>query len=200
VTPIQHYCVGGIRTDTSGGTGLPGLLAAGEVTAGVDGANRVGGNALTSCVVFGFRAGERAAAEAQLPAALPEPARTGAECRRWAGNLDGPEPAAVAEQIRHITDGTLGPIRTAAGLDAAESQLRQVGGLLPAMKAAGPRALAAAYETVSLWQTAALVCAGARARTESRGVHYRSDYPAEDPAWRRHVRLVDGAGWPMVVG
>ncbi len=62
VHPIEHYFPGGVAIGTSGETEIPGLFACGEVTGGVDGANRVGGNALTNCILFGRKAGEGAAA------------------------------------------------------------------------------------------------------------------------------------------
>ena len=62
VHPIEHYFPGGVAIGTSSETELPGLFACGEVTGGVDGANRVGGNALTNCLLFGKKAGETAAA------------------------------------------------------------------------------------------------------------------------------------------
>jgi len=200
VSPIQHYFSGGVCVDSVGQTAISGLYACGEVTGGVDGANRVGGNALTNCVVFGHRAGMAAAAGAHREGAVREPARTLERCQSWTRDEDGHAPSTLRLRLQRLADSRLGPIRDPEGLDAARSELHDLGDQLGRLRAGNARELAEAFEVAGLWTTLALVCAGATARRESRGVHFRVDYPVEDPAWQRSLRLVAGAGWPVVAG
>lgn len=197
VSPIQHYFSGGVCVGSWGETAISGLYACGEVTGGVDGANRVGGNALTNCVVFGHRAGMAAAGACHGAGAQREPVQTLERCRQWTQGGDGPAPARLRLKLQHLADTYLGPIRDRAGLDTARSQLEKLGGELGRLRVGSARELAEAFEVAGLWTTLALVCAGASARRESRGVHFRVDHPAEDPAWQRHLRLEAGAGWPV---
>lgn len=199
VSPIQHYFSGGVPVGTWGETAMPGLWACGEVIGGVDGANRVGGNALTSCVVFGHRAGTQAANQARETAMSREPDRTVRQCRRWAGNEDGPSPAKLRQQLQALADACLGPIRDGEGLERARDELQELGGQLGQLAAQKPGQLVEAFEVSSMWTTLALVCAGATLRRESRGVHFRADHPHEDPAWQEHIKLGAGAGWPARV-
>ena len=152
VSPAAHYTVGGIVTDLSGATTLPGLYAAGECAAtGVHGANRLASNSLLECLVFGRRAGVAVLAE---PAAAP---------------VGEPVPAAseppVTVELRHEMWEDVGVIRSAEGLE----RLLEAPATLPR-----------------------LIADSALAREESRGGHFRSDFPLEDDAFLGHVVLKPG--------
>jgi L-aspartate oxidase len=160
VSPAAHYTVGGIVTDLDGRSTVPGLYAAGECACtGVHGANRLASNSLLECLVFGRRAALAAVAE---PARSARP-RSG-PVERGCANREV-SPAA----LDHITPGLrralwedAGVIRSADGLE----RLCHSPALLPR-----------------------LVAESALARRESRGGHFRSDYPTEDEAFAGHVVL-----------
>ncbi len=180
VAPAAHYLMGGIRTDLDGATSLPGLFAAGEVACtGVHGANRLASNSLLECLVFGQRAGLAALqgpgrrsfslvhAESELPDASSAqymPLQAGAAWR---------------SQLAQIMRQAGGPMRDAAGLRAGLAALAQ----LPLQAApADPNALTAANAAL----TARLILNAALLREESRGGHFRSDFPAPREQWRAH--------------
>jgi L-aspartate oxidase len=172
VSPASHYCMGGIRTDLWGRSSLPGLYAAGEVTCtGVHGANRLASNSLLEGLVFGARAGSAAARDAggAHPALL-----------RTDGRRLPMRPArsaisvAVKKRVKRIMWERVGILRDSASLERALAELEQI--------AAG-RIDRASRNFVHL---AILVARGAKWREESRGGHYRTDFPAQNGAFRVH--------------
>jgi L-aspartate oxidase len=153
VAPAAHYHMGGIRTDRDGASSLDGLWAAGEcASTGVHGANRLASNSLLEAAVFGARAG-RAAAQAQGPASAL---------------LSEPPPPQITPQALE----TLRPAMSrCAGVVRSEEPLAGLIGTIDGLMASGPApALVAAR----------LVAVAAQARRESRGGHYREDYPQTD--------------------
>ncbi|MFN8483549.1 MAG: FAD-dependent oxidoreductase [Anaerolineae bacterium] len=154
VAPIAHHCMGGVAIDAHARTSLARLFAAGEVAAGVHGANRHGSNSLTDCLVFGCHAGDEAAGV--TAASEQEMAEA------WPGEIV-PERADFAALQRLVWEG-MGIVRDAAGMAR----------LATALEALAPS---------DAQLMAQMALAFARRRTESRGAHIRADYPAEDPAW-----------------
>ncbi|MDI6893139.1 MAG: FAD-dependent oxidoreductase [Bacillota bacterium] len=195
VAPVQHYFSGGVAINDRGETEIPGLLACGEVTGGVDGANRIGGNALTNITVFGLRAGEAAAAHgrSRLPQvrepAGPVPGATGTWVARWCSQQTDISPAGVKRRLNAVADRLLGPLRSGAGLKEALRAIDEISADFPLMTVRNRRDLLDALEVRNLAVVAELVARAALAREESRGVHFRSDFPHEDPAWQRHICL-----------
>ena len=194
VAPAQHYHSGGVVTDLSGRTTVRGLYAAGEAACtGVHGANRLASNSLLEGLVFAHRAARDVAARVssgELVAADP---------------VERPGPAALVAGAarsriqRAATDGP-GVVRSAEGLLAAAHVLASVRtdahlapggpagtstGLLPVV--AAPQA--AEWETTNVHQVASVLTATALERTESRGGHFRSDYPVRDPAWLQRLEV-----------
>jgi L-aspartate oxidase len=171
VSPAAHYCMGGVRTDDEGRTSVPGLYAAGEVTcSGVHGANRLASNSLLEGLVFGARAGSAAAREAPEAISFAEPPDTDfGEAQNW--RID----AEVRAEVRRIMWSDVGIVRDAEGLARAIAELEEI----------GRRPLnTTSWNFVTLGR---LIARAALARTESRGSHYRADFPErDDAAWLRH--------------
>lgn len=186
VRPAVHYAMGGVKTDLRGGTSLPGLYAAGETAAtGVHGANRLASNSLLEGLVYGARAG-KAMMAAVRPQAHRSTAHAGGHAARHAPLHAGshgkkreaaasPAPATPdppeLEKIRTILWEQVGILRD--GRDLARA-IEQLGALeVPRPEQAARRA----HELHNIWVLGQLIARSALAREESRGSHYRSDFP-----------------------
>ena len=170
VRPAAHYCLGGVRADLDGKTTVPGLYAAGEVAAtGVHGANRLPSNGLLEALVFGARAGRAMReVEKRAPKASAEP---------QAAYSNGPVDAGVEDLIGQIQDlmwNEVGIVRTRLGMQKAVKALEEL-----APKLAQPKTRRK-HEAANLHLAATLLAKSALAREESRGAHYRMDYPDHD--------------------
>jgi L-aspartate oxidase len=171
VAPAAHYASGGIRTDLRGRTSIPGLYACGEVACtGVHGANRLASNSLLEGLVFARRITADVARDLP-PQAEPAPARRGGS---WAV-----EPAGRADLQRAMSRGA-GVLRSAGSLAGAAAELTRVGGVRGA-----PRT--ASWEATNLVTVAATLVAAAYARQETRGCHWREDFPEASPEWLGHI-------------
>lgn len=198
VAPTAHYSMGGIRVEPSThATDIPGLFAAGEVAAGVHGANRLGGNSLAEIIVFGRIVGEHAG---QWAAAHPAPPLDEAALgRKQAENgalmqLDGATQRQLIDRVQSTMWHGAGVVRDAVGLEAALEQIAQIQ-TEANVKHSDTPALAAAHDLRSMLLTAEATLRAALLRTESRGAHQRSDYPETSADWQRtilvHPRLTD---------
>jgi L-aspartate oxidase len=184
IRPSAHYLVGGVLIDANAQTTLPGLLACGEVTnSGVHGANRLASNSLLEGLVFGRRAGRLAAQRAQRngriehpPAVshlLPQSPRTPLDI------------ADVLNSLRSVMSRNVGVERSADRLRETIEIIEFWARYIMDKLFDEP----AAWETQNMLTIALCIASAASARTESRGVHFRTDFPNTDPAWRRHVDL-----------
>jgi L-aspartate oxidase len=192
VTPAAHYVMGGVSTDLDGRSTLPGLYAAGETAGtGVHGANRLASNSLLEGLVFGARAAEAMASDA-APAPAPSVARDGSADP--AAVRPETDPGPVVSTLRRRTWESLGLERDAAGLRGLLADLLPLAAGLPAR----PRDRAAA-EARNLLAVAEAMATCALFREESRGGHFRLDFPrADDARFRAHTLL--SAGRPSLVG
>jgi L-aspartate oxidase len=171
VVPAAHYASGGIRTDLRGRTSVPGLHACGETACtGVHGANRLASNSLLEGLVFA----ERIAAD--LAAGLPPAVEPGPDDRR-AWLLD----PAIAGPLQQLMSGRAGVLRTGEGLAAAAAGLAALG------ERTFDKPGADAWQATNLHLVASAITAAALAREETRGSHWREDFPAAADAWRGHV-------------
>jgi fumarate reductase flavoprotein subunit len=194
VRPVVHYMMGGVHTDIRGATPLKGLYAAGEVACvSINGANRLGSNSLPELLVFGARAG-RAAAEyassqkaasdgAVLAQALDEKRRLEERFLCQTGGREGI--AAIREEMQKTMEGSAGIYRAGASLAAAAQKLRELqeryGNIaLDDHSRTFNTELIAALELGFMLDVAESMVACALQRTESRGAHQRTDFPARD--------------------
>jgi L-aspartate oxidase len=181
IRPAAHYAMGGVRSDLEGRSSLPGLYVAGEVAAtGVHGANRLASNSLLEGLVFGARAGIRMREELR-------PHGKVANTHRAASN--GPV-ASAAEQVIHEIQELMwrdvGIVRTGASLKRAIQQLETI-----QPRVAHPTSRRS-HEALNLLQNGLLVARSALAREESRGAHYRTDFPDHnDTKFLKHS-IVEG--------
>lgn len=208
VTPAAHYAMGGALTDMDGRTTVPGLFAVGEVgSTGVHGANRLASNSLLEALVVGWRAGDAVGAAGSVPAlplpALPLPAHLPAPASRIstiqesAGSdpLDIPVPVVAHDAPDALAHG---PVPWSA--DRVRDRAWEALGLERTGDeiAAFARELADARpdddEARSLLPLARLTASAALARTESRGAHWRDDFPDADPAQRVRRVVVRPSG------
>jgi succinate dehydrogenase / fumarate reductase flavoprotein subunit len=189
VAPIAHYHMGGIRVDSDMRTSVPHLFAAGEAVGGANGANRLSGNAITEAVVFGRRAGARAAAQAtqtSMPALAP---------RRPDGKRPDLNPAAAIVELQRVMNRDVGPLRSAESLQRALAHITSLDVQVPAPKAGLDPEWIDLHDLANLRLVAECVARAALARSESRGAHQREDFPETDAAWQRHqqIRLEGGS-------
>ncbi len=175
VTPAAHYMMGGVVTDLYGHASAKRLYAVGEVArTGVHGANRLASNSLLEGLVFA----ERVARDMDENKRLTRLPAVG----RWKVPPLPDRGAAqvAADAIRAVMWENAGIARTARGLRTARTKLEEIGTRLPA----------GATEELNMLQTAQLVVEAALMRRESRGGHYRADYPRAKKVWRgRHIEL-----------
>ena len=189
VAPAQHYHSGGVVTDLRGRSSLPGLYAAGEAACtGVHGANRLASNSLLEGLVFAHRAAEDVAAlVADGTLVQREPVERPGDAALVA--------ATARSRVQRISARGPGVIRSRAGLLAAEEALAAVPTRAHEVPGVQASPQAAEWETTNLHQVAALLTATALAREESRGGHYREDFPERVEDWRcRLVASLDPDG------
>lgn len=174
IAPAAHYHMGGVWTDARGRTNIDGLWAVGEVAStGVHGANRLASNSLLEAIVFGARV---AADVRATPLSPVEP-------RPQADRIE-PTPRdrdfAVIEELRDLMSANVGVIRTGAGLAAAVRSIRRM------------MSRTSDIEAHNMLTTSLIIAAAALARRESRGAHFRSDFPQPDAALaRRSLNTLD---------
>jgi L-aspartate oxidase len=183
VGPAAHYVMGGVRTDLDGRTTIPGLFAAGEVACtGVHGANRLASNSLLEGLVFGARAGCAMRADkgsSSEPAHRPRAASTGGT---------PPRLSADPVELSRLMWQDVGLFRDRDGLTRALSVLEPAWQELDARLQHGPALDPQDWRTSSILTVGRLIARAALRREESRGGHYRADFPDRDDVhWKRRV-------------
>ena len=193
VAPTIHYVMGGVRVEAgTGATSVPGLYAAGEVAAGLHGANRLGGNSLSDLLVFGKRAGEHAAAYAKGLASAPRAEDRQAEeerslLQRPFEGSGGENPFTLHEELQEAMGTYAGIARTgeqlAQGLDKILSLQRRAEQLHASGSMLFNPGWHACRDVRFMLTLCEAIFRSAIERKESRGAHWRLDFPDPDPAW-----------------
>jgi L-aspartate oxidase len=198
VRPGAHYMIGGVSVDADGRTSVPGLFAAGEVTSsGLHGANRLASNSLLEGLVYGARAGEAAAADVlasggddfHIPP-LSHPRQAEANGEVAAGlDLGDIRNSLQALMWRHVGVERSGD-SLAEALDLVEGWCRYV---LP-RQFSSPEG----WQLQNMLEVSRLMIRAALERQETRGVHFRADFPKADPHWLRHIAWHRGVSAPSL--
>jgi succinate dehydrogenase / fumarate reductase flavoprotein subunit len=202
VGPTTHYIMGGVRVDSeSQMSTLPGLFAAGECAAGINGANRLGGNSLSDLLVFGKRAGEFAAqfAKKNQPG-LVDKEQIAAAASLALAPFDRARAGADSEGPYRVQHDLQGQMQSLVGIVRREDEMTQALAEVAALRArAGQVSVYGNREYNTGWHTALdlthlltvaeAITRSALARKESRGGHFRDDYPEKDPEFGK-INLV----------
>ncbi len=210
VGPTTHYMMGGVRVDgDSQMSTLPGLFAAGEVAAGLHGANRLGGNSLSDLLVFGKRAGQYAAEFAKTNSSAAIDGNQADDAARLAlepfdRGAAGENPFQIQHEIQECMQSLVGIVRT-------ESEMREALGRLEHFSARASQAGVPGHRQYNNgWHTALdlphlltvseAIARAALLRKESRGAQFREDFPSKDPEWGNYnIAIRRGPSGEMVV-
>jgi succinate dehydrogenase/fumarate reductase flavoprotein subunit len=192
VVPTVHFMMGGAVVDTRCFTGVPGLFAAGESVGGVHGANRLSGNALAEMIVFGAVAGETAAEYAKRRGSLPEVSPSLPEP---GGDGDRESLDAMKARLRAAMWEGAGIVRSEGTLKSTLAVVRECAEAVEEWGAGTVSDLAQREEARLSCLAAEAIVRSALARHESRGAHFREDFPSADERWlgSNRVWLEDGA-------
>ena len=209
VAPTIHYVMGGVRVEAgTGATSLPGLFAAGEVAAGLHGSNRLGGNSLSDLLVFGKRAGEHAAGYAKGVAAAPkiDDAQADEERRLLQRPFEsgGSEnPYTLHEDLQAVMAEHAGIARTGDGLRQGLDKVLALQARCERMHVGGSMLFNPGWHECRdvrfMLTLAEAIFRCAIEREESRGSHWRLDFPDQIPEWGRKNLVVVQEGGGMVV-
>ena len=200
IRPTAHYTMGGIHTDIDGFTGLKGLWAAGETTSiSIHGANRLGTNSTAECLIWGRIVGEQAAQHIMRGGVASKPDREGAASEEKRiydtilGRETGEDLYPIGNELRALMDSKVGIFRTGKDIrDAAEriGELKEMFSrvVVEDKSRTYNTDLTGALELENLLDLAEVTVLAANRRRESRGSHYRLDYPKrDDDKWLKHI-------------
>jgi succinate dehydrogenase / fumarate reductase, flavoprotein subunit len=207
IGPTTHYIMGGVQVDPdSQMSSVPGLFAAGECASGINGANRLGGNSLSDIVVFGKRAGEYAARYARERAIRPisstqADAIAASALTPFDRGDKGEVPYKIQQELQATMQDLVGIVRNERDMTAALGQLEQFKGRADRVGVAGHREYHSGWHTAldlrNLLTVSEAIARSALERKESRGGHFREDYPSQAKEWStvnvQVTRTADGS-------
>ncbi|MCE5281428.1 MAG: FAD-binding protein [Deltaproteobacteria bacterium] len=202
VAPAAHTLMGGVKIDESCKSSLDMLFAAGEAAGGIHGANRIGGSAGAEILTFGARAGKYAALSALAKTPLPEKTvepliekERKADSARRERNQGTSDFAEIHNKIQAAMGENVGIIKNNEGLNKACEALESLESRLGSLAVKNAEQLIDLHKLENMITTGKMLARASLARTESRGVHYRSDFPArQDKEWLKNIviKRVDG--------
>src|SRR6202047_5294239 len=208
VGPTTHYIMGGVRVDAETQmSSVLGLFAAGEVAAGLHGANRLGGNSLSDLLVFGRRAGMAGAQAAKKgrQATIDQAQSEEAEREMLAPfqNGNGESPYAIHRDLQETMQKLVGIFRVEGDLEQALQELEKLNERARRMHVDGSRIFNPgwhlSYDLKSMLTISEAVTRSALARRESRGAHSRIDYPSLDATWGKQNNVVSSQKGAMML-
>jgi fumarate reductase (CoM/CoB) subunit A len=185
VIPTSHFSIGGLTIDADAQTSVPGLFACGEVTGGAHGANRLAGNALAEIFAMGKTAGRNAAqmASSSSPGKQDQSAAF-AEKKRLESLMGGRDDSRLKKLIKTFKETmwyNVGIIRNQPGLENALEKIEEIKSACAWVRVSDSKNLISLLEFDNMLLLAEVVARSSLQRTETRGAHYREDYPKEDP-------------------
>lgn len=198
-SPATHFLMGGISIDSNAASSVGGLFAAGESAGGIHGANRLGGNAFCEGLVFGAIAGESAASHARERPAIHLPADATEELLQHIDPSSKdvrPQLSAMWQQLRDAMWRDASIVRSAHSLASAEACLQSLAQEAVHLRARTSVDAARVLELRRGLDCARAIVAPASFREESRGAHWREDFPQSSPAWLGHIEVSWPAGQP----
>jgi len=187
VSPSAHYQMGGVRIDVDCRTSLEGLFVAGEDAGGVHGANRLGGNGVADSIVFGGRAGDTMA-DYVLGRELSKTQVDGSRWERPDGS-NGENPFALRKELENLMWEKVGVVRRGGDLESALAELEALAERVDRTNVDSLPAWNAALDAANLIVVGKMVARSALIRSESRGAHFREDFPSSDSAWLKNIVL-----------
>jgi succinate dehydrogenase / fumarate reductase flavoprotein subunit/fumarate reductase flavoprotein subunit len=196
VSPSSHYHMGGIKIDVNCHTSIDGLYAAGEDSGGVHGANRLGGNGVADSIVFGARAGDEMVKHLGATSSTNCAVKSQASeiCKRWSEPLDrtsGENPFQLRDKLERVMWTKVGVVRNGKEMQEALPEIQEIRQRVKsAVGNGGPIYNAPWNETINtenLSFIAEMLTRSALAREESRGAHYRSDFPIQNVEWLKNI-------------
>ena len=205
IGPTTHYMMGGVEVDAdSQMSTVPGLFAAGECGAGLHGANRLGGNSLSDLVVFGKRAGEFAAKFAkEHGAGKIDQAQVDEVAKMALGPFDrgaaGENPFAVQHELQEMMQDLVGIVRVESEMESALGEIAKLKARAGKAGVSGNREYNGGWHTAldldNLLTVSDIITRAAIERKESRGAHFRDDFPDKSEDWAKYnIRVTKGAG------
>ena len=208
VGPTCHYMMGGVRVDgETAESSVAGLFAAGEVAAGLHGANRLGGNSLSDLLVFGRRAGQAAAQHAKKTSApSPDPEEIDAAEREMLAHFqrkDGESPYVLHRDLQEVMQNQVGIFRDEEDLRQALVKVQQLKQRSQRLAVEGSRMFNPGWHLCGdlkcMLTISEAVTRSALIRCESRGAHSRIDFPNSDAAWGKQNTVVSRKGDTMTL-
>ena len=203
VAPIAHTFIGGIKIDESCATSIKGLYAAGEAAGGIHGANRMGGNAGTEILVFGARAGKYASeyalsryfeSDRNINEDFAERKMKLFDSLKIQRNNELTS-SFFRKQIHDIMQEKVNIIKSKGGLEEALNELDGLEKMLPKLTASDITQIIEFHQIQNMFITAKIVVTAALTRTESRGAHYRNDFPEKnDKDWLKNIIITKSNG------
>jgi succinate dehydrogenase/fumarate reductase flavoprotein subunit len=206
ISPAVHFFMGGIEIDEDGKTRLPGLFAAGEVVWGIHGANRLGGNALTECAVFGMIGGRSAAEYSRHKESGDTPSSFFSEAfkKRWERKANAymkkrrgvfDHPRDLAKDLRNVAWKHASPVRDEESLKEGLARLASIEARIERVYPATLKDLFSKKDLENMVLLLKVILKGSLLRTESRGSFFRKDFPhQEDRSWLKSTCYRLGKG------